>query len=65
MLQKDLHLGTRNADECEAKEDVRWHPSPASVPALEQSQNEAEPDPMRRDGASLTVAYEEEEGRSR
>ena len=65
MLQKDLDMGTCNADECEAKKDVRCHPSPAGVPALEQCQDETEPDPVKWDGPALRVAHEEEECRSR
>ena len=65
MLQKALHIGTRNADECEAKKDVRCHPSPARVPAVEQCQDETEPDPMKWDGPTLRVAHEEKESRSR
>ena len=47
------------------KKDVRCHPSPAGVPALEQCQDETEPDPVKWDGPGLRVAHEEEECRSR
>ncbi len=65
MLHKDLHRGTCNADECEAKKNVRCHPGPAGVPAVEHGQNDTEPDPVERDGPGLRVAQKEEERRSR
>ena len=64
-LHRDLHIGTCNADECEAQKNVRRHPGPVGVPAVEQGQDDTEPDPAERDGPGLRVAYQEEERRSR
>ena len=64
MLQKHFHIGTCNADKCEAEEDVRCHPSPVGVPAVKQCQDETEPDPVKWDGPALCVTRKEEERRS-
>src|SRR5207253_7734851 len=64
-LHEDLHMRTCKADECEAQENVRGHPGPAGVPAVEQGQDDTEPDPVEWDPPGLRVAYEEEERRSR
>ena len=54
-------MRTRETDECEAQENVRCHPGPVSIPALEHGQDDAEPDPIERDGPRARVADEEEE----
>src|SRR4029079_12856553 len=55
-----FHMRTRETDECEAHEIVRCHPGPVSIPACEQGQEDAEPDPTERDGPRARVADEEE-----
>jgi hypothetical protein len=64
-LQQGFRMGTRKAMKRQAQENVRRHPGPTGVPAVEQGQDDAEPDPVERDPAGLRVADEEEERRSR
>ena len=54
-------MRTRETDEYEAQENVRCHPGPVSIPAFEHGQDDAEPDPVERDGPRARVADEEEE----
>ena len=60
-----LYVRTCEADKHVAQENVRFHPSPVGVPAIEQSQDNTEPYPVERDGPGLRVALEEEKCRSR
>ena len=54
-------MRTRETNDCEAQENVRGHPGPVIIPAVEHSQDEAKPDPIERDGPRARVADEEEE----
>ena len=65
MLNLGLHMGTYSADEYEAQKNVRCHPGPASVPAVQQGQKDSEPDPVERDESGPCVTHKEEERRSR
>src|SRR5271169_660026 len=65
MLHKALHVRTCEANKHVAQENVRCHPGPIGVPAIEQSQDNTEPYPVERDGPALRVALEEEKCRSR
>jgi len=65
LLHKALYVRTCEADQHVAQENVRCHPSPVGVPAIEQSQDNTDPYPVERDGPALRVALEEEECRSR
>src|SRR5262245_57929114 len=64
MLHKHLHIGTCKADKCESQKKVRCYPGPVGVRAFEQSQNDADPYPVKRDSPVLRVAHKEEKRRS-
>ena len=61
MLNKVLHIRTCQADDREAKKNVRCHPGPVGVPAVEQGQDDTEPDPVERDDPGLCIAQKEKE----
>jgi hypothetical protein len=55
ILQECVYIGPSDADEYEAQKNVRWHPGPASVPAFEQRQDDADPNPVKRDSPALCI----------
>src|SRR5689334_6056812 len=52
------------ADEHVTQENVRRHPCPVCVPAVEQSEDDTDPYPIERNGPALRVALKEEKCRS-
>src|SRR5262245_37376055 len=64
MLHKHLNIGTCKAAKCKSQKNVRCYPGPVGVRAFEQSQNDADPYPVKRDSSVLRVAHKEEKRRS-
>lgn len=63
MLQQGLHIRACQADQRQAEENIRRHPGPVVVPAIQYGQYQSEPDPAERDSLGLRVAQQEEECR--
>jgi hypothetical protein len=64
-LQQHECVGAEEADEREVQKNIEWHPAPVRVPDVEQGEENAKPDPVKRDGAAARVAEEKKQCRSR
>src|SRR3974390_1757479 len=62
-MQKGSHIRKCQANECETQKNVRRHPSPVVVPAVEQGQADTKPDPPDRDSPGSRVAHQKKERR--